>query len=149
MHHLLDDFIFVIRLSLLFRFLSVPQLAPGHRTVGAAASHAPPPSLTPPLPSYRLLVDCNQLAVDIDNEIIVVYNFLRDRYKTKFPELESLVHNPLEYARVVQVGQQDGGLCVSWFVVCLFVVWVSHRGSVLGEVAQLRDPQAATTCCPT
>jgi hypothetical protein len=94
-------------------------------------------------------VDCNQLAVDIDNEIIVVYNFLRDRYKTKFPELESLVHNPLEYARVVQVGQQDGGLCVSWFVVCLFVVWVSHRGSVLGEVAQLRDPQAATTCCPT
>lgn len=26
------------------------------------------------------------------------------QYKTKFPELESLVHNPLEYARVVQVG---------------------------------------------
>ncbi len=41
--------------------------------------------------------------MDIDNEIVVVYNFLRDRYKTKFPELESLVHNPLEYARVVQV----------------------------------------------
>jgi hypothetical protein len=49
-------------------------------------------------------VDCNQLAVDIDNEIVVVYNFLRDRYKTKFPELESLVHSPLDYARVVQVG---------------------------------------------
>lgn len=49
-------------------------------------------------------MDCNQLAVDIDNEIVVVYNFLRDRYKTKFPELESLVHNPLDYARVVQVG---------------------------------------------
>ncbi|KAL4420982.1 hypothetical protein ABPG77_001301 [Micractinium sp. CCAP 211/92] len=53
-------------------------------------------------PTYKLLVDCNQLAVDIDNEIVVVYNFLRDRYKTKFPELESLVHNPLDYARVVQ-----------------------------------------------
>ena len=48
-------------------------------------------------------MDCNQLAVDIDNEIVVVYNFIRDRYKTKFPELESLVHSPLEYARVVQV----------------------------------------------
>ena len=33
-------------------------------------------------------MECNQLAVDIDNEIVVVYNFLRDRYKTKFPELE-------------------------------------------------------------
>lgn len=48
-------------------------------------------------------MDCNQLAVDIDNEIVVVYNFLRDTYRTKFPELESLVHSPLEYARVVQV----------------------------------------------
>lgn len=53
-------------------------------------------------------MDCNQLAVDIDNEIVVVYNFLRDRYKTKFPELESLVHNPLDYARVVQVGGRPG-----------------------------------------
>lgn len=100
-----------------------------------------------PAPLARLLVDCNQLAVDIDNEIVVVYNFIRDKastsvhlwwraacighcaalavrctpplsapnsrsptlpfplqYKTKFPELESLVHSPLEYARVVQVG---------------------------------------------
>ena len=105
------------------------------------------PSPPPPCPLARLLVDCNQLAVDIDNEIVVVYNFIRDKartsfhlwwraaciglcaalaarctpplsapnsrsptvpsplqYKTKFPELESLVHNPLEYARVVQVG---------------------------------------------
>jgi U4/U6 small nuclear ribonucleoprotein PRP31 len=63
-----------------------------------------------PVPWPRLLVDCNQLAVDIDNEIVVVYNFLRDRYKTKFPELESLVHNPLDYARVVQVGAGVGGV---------------------------------------
>ena len=49
----------------------------------------------------RLLVDCNQLAVDIDNEIITVYNFLRERYRPKFPELESLVHSPLDYAKVV------------------------------------------------
>lgn len=47
-------------------------------------------------------MDCNQLAVDIDNEIVIVYNFLRDKYRPKFPELESLVRNPLEYARVVQ-----------------------------------------------
>ncbi|GAB4824063.1 hypothetical protein N2152v2_011109 [Parachlorella kessleri] len=53
-------------------------------------------------PTYKLLVDCNQLAVDIDNEIGIVYNFIRDKYRTKFPELESLVRNPLEYAKVVQ-----------------------------------------------
>ena len=32
-------------------------------------------------PTYRLLVDCNQLAVDIDNEIAVVHNFMRDKYR--------------------------------------------------------------------
>ncbi|KAK9917190.1 hypothetical protein WJX75_001712 [Coccomyxa subellipsoidea] len=53
-------------------------------------------------PTYRLLVDCNQLAVDIDNEIAVVHNFMRDKYRPKFPELESLVHHPMDYARVVQ-----------------------------------------------
>ena len=52
-------------------------------------------------PTYKLLVDCNQLAVDIDNEIITVFNFLKHSYRPKFPELESLVHNPLDYARVV------------------------------------------------
>jgi U4/U6 small nuclear ribonucleoprotein PRP31 len=55
-------------------------------------------------------VDCNQLAVDMDNEIVIVYNFLRDKYRTKFPELESLVRNPLEYAKVVQaIGEVNIG----------------------------------------
>ena len=53
-------------------------------------------------PTYRLLVDCNQLAVDIDNEIGIIHNFMRDKYRLKFPELESLVHHPIDYARVVQ-----------------------------------------------
>ncbi|CAK0786916.1 hypothetical protein CVIRNUC_010130 [Coccomyxa viridis] len=53
-------------------------------------------------PTYRLLVDCNQLAVDIDNEIAIVHIFMRDKYKSKFPELESLVHHPIDYARVVK-----------------------------------------------
>ena len=50
----------------------------------------------------RLLVDCNQLAVDIDNELSVIHNFIQDHYRTKFPELESLVHHPIDYARVVK-----------------------------------------------
>lgn len=53
-------------------------------------------------PTYRLLVDCNQLAVDIDNEIAIVHNFMKDKYRMKFPELESLVHHPIDYARVIK-----------------------------------------------
>lgn len=53
-------------------------------------------------PTYKLLVECNKLAVDIDNEIVVVHNFIRDKYRLAFPELESLVHHPIDYARVVK-----------------------------------------------
>ena len=47
-------------------------------------------------------MDCNQLAVDVDNEIAIIHNFMRDKYRLKFPELESLVHHPIDYARVLQ-----------------------------------------------
>lgn len=51
---------------------------------------------------YRLIVDCNELVADIDSEVVVVHNFLRDKYRLKFPELESLVLHPIDYARVVR-----------------------------------------------
>ncbi|CAA6670634.1 unnamed protein product [Spirodela intermedia] len=53
-------------------------------------------------PEYQLIVDCNALSVDIENEIIIIHNFIRDNYRLKFPELESLVHHPVDYARVVK-----------------------------------------------
>ncbi|XP_024023927.1 U4/U6 small nuclear ribonucleoprotein Prp31 homolog [Morus notabilis] len=53
-------------------------------------------------PEYQLLVECNSLSVDIENEIIIIHNFIRDKYRPKFPELESLVHHPIDYARVVK-----------------------------------------------
>ncbi|KAJ6798106.1 U4/U6 small nuclear ribonucleoprotein Prp31-like protein isoform X2 [Iris pallida] len=53
-------------------------------------------------PEYLLIVDCNALSVDIENELIVIHNFIRDNYRLKFPELESLVHHPIDYARVVK-----------------------------------------------
>ena len=52
--------------------------------------------------AYQLIVDSNSLSVDIENEIQVVHNFIRDKYRRKFPELESLVMNPMDYARVVK-----------------------------------------------
>ena len=53
-------------------------------------------------PEYQLIIDCNALVVDIDNEIAIVHNFVRDNYRLKFPELESLVLHPIDYARVVR-----------------------------------------------
>ncbi|RZC79731.1 hypothetical protein C5167_042308 [Papaver somniferum] len=53
-------------------------------------------------PEYQLIVDCNALSVDIENEIVIIHNFIKDKYRLKFPELESLVHHPIDYARVVK-----------------------------------------------
>lgn len=60
-------------------------------------------------PTYKLLVECNQLAVDIDTELTVVHNWVRDSYRARFPELESLVQHPVDYARVVKAigGEAD------------------------------------------
>lgn len=32
-------------------------------------------------PTYKLLVECNALVVDIENEIAIIHNFIRDRYR--------------------------------------------------------------------
>jgi U4/U6 small nuclear ribonucleoprotein PRP31 len=47
--------------------------------------------------------DCNKLVVDIDNDIVNAYNVVRDTYRPKFPELESLVEVPLDYVSVVRL----------------------------------------------
>lgn len=53
-------------------------------------------------PEYKLIVEGNQVMVQIDNEIGAIHNFIRDKYRTKLPELESLVLHPIDYARVVK-----------------------------------------------
>lgn len=41
------------------------------------------------------------MSTSIDDEIILVHKFIRDHYSARFPELEKLVENPLDYAKVV------------------------------------------------
>ncbi|XKL61157.1 hypothetical protein PGB90_008214 [Kerria lacca] len=53
-------------------------------------------------PEYILIVDANNLAVEIDNEILTIHKFVRDKYSKRFPELESLVVSPLEYVNTVR-----------------------------------------------
>ncbi|RMZ80411.1 hypothetical protein DV737_g2966, partial [Chaetothyriales sp. CBS 132003] len=54
-------------------------------------------------PEYRLLTQSNSLSTQIDSEIILVHKFVRDHYSTRFPELETLVQNPLDYAKTVAI----------------------------------------------
>ena len=54
-------------------------------------------------PEYNLLTQSNTLSTSIDSEIILVHKFIRDHYSTRFPELETLVSNPLDYARSVAI----------------------------------------------
>ncbi|KAL1619985.1 U4/U6-U5 snRNP complex subunit prp31 [Neofusicoccum ribis] len=54
-------------------------------------------------PEYKLLTQSNTLATSIDSEIILVHKFIRDHYSIRFPELETLVTNPLDYAKTVAI----------------------------------------------
>merc|ERR1711934_1104068 len=57
---------------------------------------------------YELILECNSVVSDIVQEVDDVHKFIRDRYTVKFPELDSLVPNALDYARVVkQIGNEE------------------------------------------
>lgn len=54
-------------------------------------------------PEYHVLTQSNSLSTQIDNEIVLVHKFIRDHYSVRFPELETLITNPLEYAKAVAI----------------------------------------------
>ncbi len=43
------------------------------------------------------IVEANNLAAEIDDEIGIVHKFAKDKYSKRFPELETLVVQPLDY----------------------------------------------------
>ena len=49
------------------------------------------------------MTQSNSLSTQIDGEIILVHKFIRDHYSTRFPELETLITNPLDYAKTVAI----------------------------------------------
>eukprot|EP01012_Entosiphon_sulcatum_P029127 TRINITY_DN3540_c0_g1_i1.p1 TRINITY_DN3540_c0_g1~~TRINITY_DN3540_c0_g1_i1.p1 ORF type:complete len:482 (+),score=89.50 TRINITY_DN3540_c0_g1_i1:33-1478(+) len=51
---------------------------------------------------YAVIVESNHLVSEIETDVRKVHKFLKDHYAIKFPELESLILEPLQYARVVQ-----------------------------------------------
>lgn len=43
------------------------------------------------------------LNVEIDSEMNVIHKYIRDKYSKRFPELESLVPNPIDHIKTVRV----------------------------------------------
>lgn len=65
----------------------------------------PPPELAGALedtPEYYLIVKANNMAVEVDNEVMMLHKFIRERYSPRFPELETLVLNPWEFIQTVR-----------------------------------------------
>lgn len=52
-------------------------------------------------PEYDIIVKANNIAVEIDNELLIVHKFIRDHYSIKFPGLETLVPDPQSYIKTV------------------------------------------------
>eukprot|EP00667_Euglena_gracilis_P009090 EG_transcript_9231 len=52
---------------------------------------------------YDLIVESNSLVAEIETEIRKVHKFIKDHYNLKFPELESLILQPIDYAKVVKL----------------------------------------------
>jgi len=61
---------------------------------------------------YEILVQSNEMATVIDNEIATIHKFVRDLYATKYQELEQLVQDPAIYAQVVKIIQNETDMTV-------------------------------------
>ncbi|KAI6233079.1 Pre-mRNA-processing factor 31 [Aphelenchoides fujianensis] len=68
------------------------------------------PKFTVPLesdPQYELVVKLSELAIDIDQEVNVIYKFIKDKYAKRFPELETFVQMPMDFVRTVKLLGND------------------------------------------
>ncbi|KAF2120822.1 hypothetical protein BDV96DRAFT_565590 [Lophiotrema nucula] len=54
-------------------------------------------------PEYKLLTQANDFSTSIDGEISTVHKFIRDHYSIRYPLLEEMVKNPIDYAKTVAV----------------------------------------------
>ena len=55
----------------------------------------------------KLVTRVNSMAFDIDDEIAAVFKCVKDIYHKRFPEMESLILDPLYYVRTVQLLRND------------------------------------------
>mmetsp|Transcript_8881 Transcript_8881/g.16648 ORF Transcript_8881/g.16648 Transcript_8881/m.16648 type:complete len:519 (-) Transcript_8881:1611-3167(-) len=51
---------------------------------------------------YELVIECNDMILEIDEEVNAIYRFVAEVYSKKLPELESLIPNKIDYIKTVQ-----------------------------------------------
>ncbi|EGW33129.1 uncharacterized protein SPAPADRAFT_150803 [Spathaspora passalidarum NRRL Y-27907] len=56
---------------------------------------------------YKFILTVNELSTIINNEISVFVTLIKMQYKIVFPELESLIMNPIDYVRLILIFKQD------------------------------------------
>lgn len=59
-------------------------------------------NLTEDDPEYQLVIDSNRITHEIDDEVLGTHRYVADLYSNKFPELESLIPNKVDYIRAVK-----------------------------------------------
>ena len=58
-------------------------------------------------PEYEVIARCNDILTKIGTEISLVHRFVQDMYRSRWPELETLVLNPMDYIRAVKTLGND------------------------------------------
>jgi len=53
-------------------------------------------------PEYQLILESNRILQDIDEEIVATKHYVAEIYQKKFPELDSLIPNKIDYIRTVK-----------------------------------------------
>jgi U4/U6 small nuclear ribonucleoprotein PRP31 len=53
-------------------------------------------------PEYQLILRANDMFIDIESEMMVIYRFIKQHYGKRFAELEKIVPNILDYVKVVK-----------------------------------------------
>ena len=56
---------------------------------------------------YEMVLISNAFMTDVEDEVIHFHKLILEGYALKFPELESLVPNPMDYIRVVQMMKNE------------------------------------------
>jgi len=51
---------------------------------------------------HQLILQTNDFLKHIDNDVLIVHKSLRDAFAKRFSELESIILNPVDYARCVK-----------------------------------------------
>mmetsp|Transcript_60191 Transcript_60191/g.141728 ORF Transcript_60191/g.141728 Transcript_60191/m.141728 type:complete len:517 (-) Transcript_60191:196-1746(-) len=70
-----------------------------HRSLGRAA---PAPYTPEHAEDYDLVCKSNDFVYDLEQEAIALTTYVRQAYAPRFPELEALIQNPMDYVRTVR-----------------------------------------------